>query len=272
MKTFYKKCVQHPIIYSVVLLLLATFFFRFGGLAIAIVTGQTQMTALEIMTSTVKLISTFIIIAWVKAGTDGEFCIGFCRKGAGKSILLSLPLLAMILIQGLPSLFSPLSDDVLLWIYAVIMPIAAGVFEEGIVRGVIFGTMLRNWFYKAGGIMKAVIASSLIFGLIHFANLNLANPLPTVSQVIYAFLIGIFFAAVYLRTGSLWGGVIGHVLVDFTSAIPTATVAAEETGISLFPIIICLIYALIGLFLMRKKKMDEIRALWQEDMLIRKMN
>lgn len=56
-----------------------------------------------------------------------------------------------------------------------------------------------------------------MFGSLHFINLAGGQTLEaTIQQVIYAFIIGLAFAALYYRTGSIWPGIILHILTDFT--------------------------------------------------------
>ena len=67
--------------------------------------------------------------------------------------------------------------------------IIAPVFEETIYRGIILNGMLKKYSPK-----KAIIVSSLIFGLIH---LNL-------PQGLNAFVLGLIIATVYYYTRSLY--------------------------------------------------------------------
>ena len=59
-------------------------------------------------------------------------------------------------------------------------------------------------------ILGAVLLSALFFGLAHLGNLTHQPLDATLFQVYYASAIGIFFAAIYLRTGSLWWTIILH--------------------------------------------------------------
>ncbi|MFR3959857.1 MAG: type II CAAX prenyl endopeptidase Rce1 family protein [Streptococcus salivarius] len=54
----------------------------------------------------------------------------------------------------------------------------------------------------------------------------------TLFQVYYATAIGIFYAAIYLRTGSLWWTIVLHCLIDFASVLfSQSTQAAPATSI-----------------------------------------
>ena len=76
----------------------------------------------------------------------------------------------------------------------------------------------------------------------------------------YASAIGIFFSAIYLRTGILWWTIVLHFLVIFTSfLLSQATQAAPATSIWYF--ILWLLLITIVLCLIRPKKLEAIRRL-----------
>jgi membrane protease YdiL (CAAX protease family) len=76
--------------------------------------------------------------------------------------------------------------------------VAAPLFEEFIFR-VFFYTMLR----KMIGIPRAVIASALVFALIHWEPGNVFVVMPI-------FVLGIFLALLYEKTQSLWAAGLAH--------------------------------------------------------------
>jgi len=82
----------------------------------------------------------------------------------------------------------------------IVISIGAGVGEEALFRA---GLMTIASDYMA--ITLAIILSSVLFALIHFAK-------PVISAII--FVIGAFFAVIYWQTGSLLAVMIGHALYD----------------------------------------------------------
>ena len=75
--------------------------------------------------------------------------------------------------------------------------------------------------------------------------------------------MGIFFGGVFVRTHNLWGPVILHSLIDFSAFIFNGE--AETTAFTVTSSIgITIIYTAVGLYLIRRKKQDEIRELWEE--------
>jgi hypothetical protein len=129
--------------------------------------------------------------------------------------------------------------------------------EEVMFRGV----WLRGLF-RSFGIWIAIIGSSLIFGGIHVLNVFLTGDLKgAVIQAIAAFMSGVFLAAVRLRTGSLWTGIVLHALWDagtfLVAAGAAATAAAAPSALGDFGSVIMSIPLLVaGLFFLRHAARD----------------
>ncbi|WMB29320.1 CPBP family intramembrane metalloprotease [Streptococcus didelphis] len=82
-------------------------------------------------------------------------------------------------------------------------------------RGLIFSRLEKEY-----SPLKASLISALLFGLAHSLGLLSDQPsLLILSQIIYAFFMGILFGAVFYVTKNIWSLVFLHGLVDFCSAI-----------------------------------------------------
>ena len=90
-----------------------------------------------------------------------------------------------------PYTFGP---DVELSMMAITVAMVAGFFEELMFRGCICQNLIRF------GKMKAIVISAMFFSLMH-GNL---------SQLFYTFVAGLIFGWFYVKTGSIWLGVITH--------------------------------------------------------------
>ncbi|MCM8711832.1 CPBP family intramembrane metalloprotease [Clostridium sp. SYSU_GA19001] len=99
--------------------------------------------------------------------------------------------------------------------------IAVPIFEELLMRGMVFNELRRNMNLKL-----AVILQALIFGVYH------GNML----QFIYASILGIFLGIVYLWTDTLWAPITIHILFNSSNLI-LSKITAE---------INILVYMLIG--------------------------
>jgi len=82
-----------------------------------------------------------------------------------------------------------------LWLFAI--PAAA---EEALLRGYVFQSLAEGW-----GAVRALWLTSLVFGLLHLGNPNVA-PVGFVSIVV----AGLFLGVVYLKTASLWWATGAH--------------------------------------------------------------
>lgn len=81
-------------------------------------------------------------------------------------------------------------------IYTIILSaVLPGICEEFLHRGVLLQGLTRQF-----GLKKAILWSSLLFGLMHM----------NVGQFFYATILGWFMAITALSSGSLWGSIIVH--------------------------------------------------------------
>ena len=114
---------------------------------------------------------------------------------------LALAMNNLIAITPLPILFDGYekTNEVIYSGNLILQVLSAGIFgcivEELSMRGVLYLRMKRYW-----GTKRAMIGSALIFGLYHF----------NVVQMVYAFVLGLFFAWLYERFDTLWAPIIGH--------------------------------------------------------------
>ena len=133
------------------------------------------------------------------------------------------------------------------------------------------GLGVANWMRTAKsekGMMAAFWVSSLCFGLIHMTNSLVGAPLwVSVIQAAYAAGIGMAFAAVYLKTGTLWPCIIAHTTVDFLEFIRAdlGSTGGIMTGMGIGDWITIAAGVFAGvwaLFQMRPKYRKEIMERW----------
>lgn len=119
----------------------------------------------------------------------------------------------------------------------------AGVVEEVAFRGIVLTRLLPR------GLWLAVAFSSALFGLMHVANLFLGSPWHTVLlQVTFTAMAGAGYAAMRLRTGSLWPPIVLHAMFDLTfrvTAIEGGTLF--HSGVQVLHGVGWLIYAVVVL-------------------------
>ena len=115
---------------------------------------------------------------------------------------------------GLPILFAalPLAAGLRIesWsslAFLVAMELVVGFSEELIFRGFILRALLP------GGMTRAVLVSSALFGLVHLGNIVYgASVAVTLFQVVGVCAFGIGMAAIVLRCGALWPAMLVHAL------------------------------------------------------------
>lgn len=121
--------------------------------------------------------------------------------------VLAFPALT-IAVGYLPGLKPVPMEFILLAIASVIL---AGISEELAFRGVFLH------LFPDRGVWFAVLVSSALFGLMHAGNLALGASLQgTVLQVAFSAMAGLGYAAVRLRTGSIWPCIVLHAVYDLT--------------------------------------------------------
>jgi membrane protease YdiL (CAAX protease family) len=134
--------------------------------------------------------------------------------GSGTSWLLIVLPLAYVLIVY-PLLFTAtyrlsVQDKALVAMVAA-NGFMAGAMEELIFRGLLLGSLLRNWGVAGRGLWRALVVSSLFFSVPHGLNvLAGAEPLSTASQLIWAWLLGLVLGALMVAGGSLWPVAVFH--------------------------------------------------------------
>jgi membrane protease YdiL (CAAX protease family) len=146
--------------------------------------------------------------------------VGFNRPGLWKEPwLIWLPaLLVLVNLTGvlrsnlhLPADLSPLYN-------AAVQAISVPLIEEFAFRGLILAILLAQCSGSTRDVRRAVFISSALFGLWHLPTIAY-NPIVGIGNVIYAAFAGVGFAAVVLRTRTIWLVLVVHMVIVFTSVV-----------------------------------------------------
>jgi membrane protease YdiL (CAAX protease family) len=191
------------------------------------------------------------VVAW-KGWRD----VGLNAPTSSRSLLLAwLPMIYIVAGLGFSVSFGLPPAGVVMLI--LINTLFVGLSEELMFRGV-----LLQAFRSALSIWPAVILTSVAFGAIHSMNVFITgNLVDALVQSTAAFVSGLIFIALRLRTGSLWPSIIVHALWDFATFTMIASQAPDAPSVidgdgptillRLFPILVVLPNGLYGLWLMR---------------------
>lgn len=139
--------------------------------------------------------------------------------------------------------------------------LSIALFEETTYRGLVLAILLNRYHATRGQVIGSVLFGSLLFGLYHLPT----NPHweMNVSQWIYATFLGVGFAAVMLRTRSIWIGVAIHALIIGVSIGTNALISGEavllgESGVienvrwrAMASVLVTLPIFVYGLYLLR---------------------
>lgn len=149
-------------------------------------------------------------------------------------------------------------------IIVIIEQIFVGVFEEFLFRGFLLNILLKKFRNKNHkNKMVAIMISSVLFGIVHLLNL-FSEPqmlVSTIDQVFYSIFIGVFFAAIYLRTNNIWLVAFYHFLYNIVTELPVIfykipVEAAVDQSIpdAVLNIAVSSSFLFVGLFIARKRK------------------
>lgn len=153
--------------------------------------------------------------------------------------VLPIAILVLPLVGGV----RPLAPETLATL--AVAYIATAVYEESLFRGVILGLL------RPTGTWRAVLLSSLLFGLAHLGNIVLrGNPGLTALQALGAGTQGVGLAALRLRTNTIWPILAIHAVHDLFLQLGYLPIPLADAANS----IIMLAY---GIYLLRQSSIRE---------------
>ncbi|MFD1175997.1 CPBP family intramembrane glutamic endopeptidase [Paenibacillus puldeungensis] len=234
-KSFVQK---HPYIASILVGLLCTFMTALG-MAVPQIMGLDTY-SIYIVATVFLLISVAIgVFIMTKSKlTLVEYGFRISENRSSSNVWWYAPLLALEVLPIAVYGFSPEITPVQ-YIILAFFTIAIGLNEEIYFRG------LALKFLAAKGGKRAIIFSSIIFGVLHLINaLNGKNVLYLVLQMLFALLVGFVLAEIVSITKSLWIVIIWHAAHDYISN--TTSDSLDQTALIILAIqlVILLIYAI----------------------------
>ncbi|MDP4144076.1 MAG: CPBP family intramembrane metalloprotease [Bacillota bacterium] len=106
--------------------------------------------------------------------------------------------------------------------------------------------------------------ASILFGLAHVTNIFAGVSVKAaLIQAAGAAVMGALLCAIYLRTRNIWAVVFLHAFMDFSSLIPSgmfgvSSAIGEINNYSYLKLLVCIVYLIPALVVLRKKKLQEI--------------
>ncbi len=142
---------------------------------------------------------------------------------------------------------------------AALLALLVGFAEEGMFRGLILRALLPR------GIWSAVLLSALCFACVHLTNVfHSVSWGYVLEQMILAFGSGVLFAAVRLRTSSIWPCLFLHAMRDVTGLIvlgvnPSILNAPLTSAGLVVNVLFCLFFILNALVLLRTSQLRKLK-------------
>lgn len=153
-------------------------------------------------------------------------------------------------------------------LHSVLMACVAGTVEETIFRGLPASYLMRQ-IKKKSLIPWVVIATGLVFGLVHAANILAGARIDSsILQVVSATCSGIMFAALFLRSGSLLPSIIAHTINDIYAFMNVDLVSegildgALKTSDIVLNLVLSVVELVIAYFILRPAVWDEVMETW----------
>ena len=251
-------------------------YFSLGFTLLAILVHEALATLRSLLPDSVWLdiLHEVVFIIWPLALVVifGFSCI-FRRRGIRATIGAALPSFLLFGVILIGEMGTMVSDPATEWksgpeiLLGIIMLIGVGFREEVLYRGVVTNAIARKYGNTTKGLWITVLSAGAMFGAIHLANaFNNVSFAGALAQTLSAFGSGIFFCAVYLRSGSIWGMILLHSLMDaagaagvlFTNSAGDLSSLISGYGFGLQEVIYIVIDLLVTAFLLRKSKRQKI--------------
>ncbi len=197
-----------------------------------------QFGILKVVTVPVALVLSLFLYGWIRKNKLKQY-YGLRQVASVdyRKYLYFLPLLVLAtanLWNGM--VFEHAFLDTFLFIVCMLF---IGFLEEIIFRGFLFKALSRK------NVRSALLISSVTFGMGHIVNLlNGADFLPTLLQIGYATAIGFLFTVLFLKTKSLWPGILAHAVINATSLFAVEGNGSIQLISSLVMVVLSVGYAL----------------------------
>jgi membrane protease YdiL (CAAX protease family) len=146
------------------------------------------------------------VVALLLTGLGWWRIVGFNAPSAWRELrLLWLPAVVTLV---LPFLAGVNLLDASTAVYLTVAYALTGFMEEAWSRGIILQIL------RPTGVLPTVVYSALFFALLHATNFLFRNPAIVLAQMVGAFCFGVAYAALRIRTNTLWFLVLLHALHD----------------------------------------------------------
>lgn len=204
---------RHPVKYSVGIVFTLIFFSQFGAILSRLLSPDFES---QYITTILRLLSGGIVVfALIKLRWEKDAFVS-TKPGEWPKYWFAIPI--SLSIVGFINLLNT-NWDGLVFSYSTMMfwffdNLSTGVFEETMMRAIVFCLLLKAWGTTRAGVFKAAVTQALIFGLVHLLNLLNGFSIEVFAQVIWATFMGFGFAGAVIYGRSIWPSVIVHGFIN----------------------------------------------------------
>ncbi|MFT4575231.1 MAG: membrane protease YdiL (CAAX protease family) [Polaribacter sp.] len=216
----------------------------------------------EYISLTIKMAFIFITSYRIIKKMRIESITGFSSNYVWKFKYLNIIPIYLIIIGILSIISNDLAQihikNLLLLLLACL---TVGFAEEFLFRGLLQSFFLKKYLSHKNGLLISTLIPAIIFGLFHLINLMKNDNVPAVLiQAVFATFIGFFFGVLVLKTNKIIPVAVTHGLINFFFSIAflPSLKFVEEIGYSFAPIILTAPLFIIGLFVVKKIKKEDI--------------
>lgn len=192
-----------------------------------------NMLAVNELVATLSTVVAFCVLALLLVKKDNYFKVRCKNKTCITYIIIVTLILSIINLFPFNLSIGPSTLSVLVTMLFV------GLMEELIFRGCVYKICEEKW-----GDQKAVIFSSILFGVIHIINILNEDILMVVLQMAYTTSIGIVFAILIYKKQGIILCIIAHAIVNLTGNLGATETVYKEIIFT----IMCAVFAIIMIF------------------------
>lgn len=201
-----------------------------------------------------------ILICWIIARKADLMVVGGFRVTIAKyKWMLIIPLFVPGVLMFSLKKYDCINFTLFYVVYFFLKLIAATM-EEVVFRGIILGHLRKN--YPNRSVHFYCLVSAFFFALVHLTNLQYAPLISVITQIFYAFFMGLLFGIIMLHVGNVWllgitHGILNLVTINVCEEIKKTNIEQysnrlSDIGVSVLGVIFLLIPVLLIYFVLTR--------------------
>lgn len=234
MKCFKRFALKQPFLFGFALFII---FFLLNAFSYPVTMLLPETGPWSLLASVLAKLVTFVIFLWIISRFGWLRSAGFRQLGKPQTwlaVFLMLIYLVALEVYAFTGDFTYPLPDLTMAAATLLDHLGTGLVEETMVRGLVLVAMVLVWGESKKGLVKAILLSSVFFGVIHLANV-IVNPVGTVvMQAIVVSLPGILYAALTLAFRSIWPAILIHWLTNAAVNIKLIALPDFEETLSMW--------------------------------------